>query len=116
MLTVYLDVIIGVLYAFGELRFSICWIYLYLCLHFYVNSIDLNAGYSLDDGLPKRMGQGDMSVFRDAVQDCLDYDTESAKKFLKSKQDKRSNDAEVEKFSGLRIRYVQLQFSRKILA
>ncbi|KAL2537777.1 minichromosome maintenance 10 [Forsythia ovata] len=68
------------------------------------HSSDLKTGYLSDDGLPKRMGQADMSVFRDAVQDCLDYDPESAKKSLKSKQDKRSNDAVVEKFSGLRIR------------
>lgn len=47
-----------------------------------------------------------MSVFRDAVQDCLDYDTEIAKKAAKSKHTKGSSDAEVEKFSGLRIRYV----------
>lgn len=68
------------------------------------HSPDLNGGYLSDDGLPNRMGQGDMSVFRDAVQDCLDYDPESAMKSLKSKQDKRPNDAEFEKFSGLRIR------------
>lgn len=47
-----------------------------------------------------------MSVFRTAVQDCLDYEPESTKKSIKSNQIKKSNDAEVEKFSGLRIRYV----------
>lgn len=47
-----------------------------------------------------------MSVFRDAVQDCLDYDTEIAKKAVKSKHTKGSSDPEVEKFSGLRIGYV----------
>lgn len=62
--------------------------------------------YLSDDGSPKRLGEADMSVFRDAVQDCLDYDTEIAKKAAKSKHTKGSSDAEVEKFSGLRIRYV----------
>nr|GMD90643.1 protein MCM10 homolog [Ipomoea batatas] len=62
--------------------------------------------YLSDDERPKRVGQTDMSVFRVAVQDCLDYDTETAKKALKSKSNlsKASNDSEVEKFSGLRIR------------
>ncbi|KAE9447371.1 hypothetical protein C3L33_20718, partial [Rhododendron williamsianum] len=45
-----------------------------------------------------------MSVFRTAVQDCLDYEPESTRKSIKSNQIKKSNDAEVEKFSGLRIR------------
>lgn len=66
------------------------------------------AGYLSDDGLPKRRGQTDMSVFRDAVQDCLDYDPEAANKAFKAKSKKISNDTtEVEKFSGLRIRYVK---------
>lgn len=51
-----------------------------------------------------------MSVFRDAVQDCLDYDTEIAKKAVKSKHTKGSSDPEAEKFSGLRIRYVLCDF------
>lgn len=65
------------------------------------------AGYLSDDGLPKRRGHADMSVFRDAVQDCLDYDPEAANKAFKAKGKKISDDTtEVEKFSGLRIRYV----------
>ncbi|XP_016539958.2 protein MCM10 homolog isoform X2 [Capsicum annuum] len=64
--------------------------------------------YLSDDGSPKRLGEADMSVFRDAVQDCLDYDTEIAKKTAKSKHTKGSSDAEVEKFSGLRIRNLLL--------
>ncbi|OIT33663.1 PREDICTED: protein MCM10 homolog [Nicotiana attenuata] len=60
--------------------------------------------YLSDDGSPKRSREADMSVFRDAVQDCLDYDTEIAKKAVKSKHTKGSSDLEVEKFSGLRIR------------
>ncbi|KAJ8572204.1 hypothetical protein K7X08_008715 [Anisodus acutangulus] len=60
--------------------------------------------YLSDDGSPKRLGKADMSVFRDAVEDCLDYDTEIAKKAVKSKHTKGSSFAEVEKFSGLRIR------------
>lgn len=62
--------------------------------------------YLSDDGSPKRLGEADMSVFRDAVQDCLDYDSEIAEKAVKSKHIKGSSEAGVEKFSGLRIRYV----------
>ncbi|XP_058190299.1 uncharacterized protein LOC131307683 isoform X2 [Rhododendron vialii] len=65
-----------------------------------------SPGYLSDDGSPKRVGQASMSVFRTAVQDCLDYEPESTKKSIKSNQIKKSNDAEVEKFSGLRIRNV----------
>ncbi|XP_019166085.1 PREDICTED: uncharacterized protein LOC109161952 isoform X2 [Ipomoea nil] len=52
--------------------------------------------YLSDDERPKRVGQTDMSVFR----------VERPKKALKSKPNisKASNDSEVEKFSGLRIR------------
>ncbi|GMY05448.1 protein MCM10 homolog [Fagus crenata] len=63
-----------------------------------------SPGYLSDDGLPKRTGQADMSVFRDAVQDCLDYEPEPAHKAGKLKGSKTSNAADVEKFSGLRIR------------
>ncbi|KAL3514994.1 hypothetical protein ACH5RR_021896 [Cinchona calisaya] len=67
-----------------------------------------SPGYLSDDGVPKRRGQADMSVFRDAVQDCLDYDVEAAKKALNSNNSKKKNSngdtSEVEKFSGLRIR------------
>ncbi|KAI8533179.1 hypothetical protein RHMOL_Rhmol11G0276900 [Rhododendron molle] len=63
-----------------------------------------SPGYLSDDGSPKRVGQASMSVFRTAVQDCLDYEPESTKKSIKSNQIKKSNDPEVEKFSGLRIR------------
>lgn len=44
-----------------------------------------------------------MSVFRDVVNDCLDYNPEDAKKSQKPKQGKNSNEIEVDKFSGLRI-------------
>lgn len=71
-----------------------------------VLSLYLLTDYLSDDGSPKRLGEADMSVFRDAVQDCLDYDTEIAKKAVKSKHTKGSSDPEVEKFSGLRIGYV----------
>lgn len=67
-----------------------------------------SPGYLSDDGVPKSRGHADMSVFRDAVQDCLDYDVQAAKKALKSNNSyKRNSDGdttEVEKFSGLRIR------------
>lgn len=54
--------------------------------------------------MPRRRGPADMSVFRDAVQDCLDYDHKSVQKNSKLKQISASNDSEIEKHSGLRIR------------
>ncbi|XAR72701.1 hypothetical protein NMG60_11019431 [Bertholletia excelsa] len=63
-----------------------------------------SPGYLSEDGSPRRMGPVDMSVFRNAVEDCLDYKPENADNALKSNTSKKSNDAEVEKFSGLRIR------------
>lgn len=54
--------------------------------------------------MPRRRGPADMSVFRDAVQDCLDYDHKSVQKTSKLKQISASNDSEIEKHSGLRIR------------
>lgn len=63
------------------------------------------SGYLSDeDELPRRRGPADMSVFRDAVQDCLDYDHKSVQKTSKLKQISASNDSEIEKHSGLRIR------------
>ncbi|WOH03836.1 hypothetical protein DCAR_0623236 [Daucus carota subsp. sativus] len=59
------------------------------------------SGYLSDDASPKRGGDVDMSVFRNAVQDCLDYEPETSKKEIKSKN---STNGSVEKFSGLRIR------------
>lgn len=58
------------------------------------------SAYLSDDGSPKR-GHVDMSVFRDAVEDCIDYEPETCKKAPKPKS---SNERNVEKFSGLRIR------------
>ncbi|KAJ9189566.1 hypothetical protein P3X46_000841 [Hevea brasiliensis] len=43
-------------------------------------------------------------MFRDAVQDCLDYEQKPAKKAEKLKQWRNSNEVNVEKYSGLRIR------------
>ncbi|XP_075508018.1 uncharacterized protein LOC142544876 [Primulina tabacum] len=63
-----------------------------------------SAGYSSENEIPKQMGKVDMSVFRDSVQDCIDYDPISVKKSIKMKQTVRSKDTGVEKFSGLRIR------------
>ncbi|KAK9070873.1 hypothetical protein SSX86_009441 [Deinandra increscens subsp. villosa] len=60
-------------------------------------------GYLSDDGSGRQRGQADMSVFRTAVEDCLDYEPETSKKNLKSNRVKGSNDVDVEKFSGLRI-------------
>ncbi|KAL8158819.1 hypothetical protein V2J09_000356 [Rumex salicifolius] len=63
------------------------------------------TGYLSDDEPPKRNRDADMSVFKDAVQECMDYDTEAAKKAFKSNSfNKSSNEPGVEKFSGLRIR------------
>ncbi|XP_011088602.1 protein MCM10 homolog [Sesamum indicum] len=62
------------------------------------------SGYLSDDGMPNRSGYVDMSVFREAVQDCLDYNPKERKeRHQKSEQGKRSSDIEVDKFSGLRI-------------
>ncbi|KAI7732088.1 hypothetical protein M8C21_029565 [Ambrosia artemisiifolia] len=61
------------------------------------------TGYLSDDGSGRQRGQADMSVFRTAVADCLDYDPETSKKNLKSNRGKSSSDVDVEKFSGLRI-------------
>ncbi|KAJ7967161.1 protein MCM10-like [Quillaja saponaria] len=63
-----------------------------------------SPGYLSDDGSPKTSVQTDMSVFRDAVQDCLDYETRPVEKPVKLNRAKNSNDTAVEKFSGLRIR------------
>lgn len=46
-----------------------------------------------------------MSAFKSAVEDCMDYDVEAAKKALKSNRLKNPTDLDVERFSGLRIRY-----------
>ncbi|KAL6517436.1 hypothetical protein OROMI_033137 [Orobanche minor] len=62
------------------------------------------SGYLSDDGMPKQTRHVDMSVFRDVVQDCLDYDSKSAVKSRRPEQGKSSNDIEVDKFSGLRIK------------
>lgn len=51
-----------------------------------------------------------MSVFRDAVQDCLDYEPTPVVKPGKLNRPKASNDPEVERFSGLRIRYISCFF------
>ncbi len=68
--------------------------------------MDICIGYLSDDEVPKRMGEVDMSVFKDAVEDCLDYDSISAKQSQKAKPVKSCKDIEVDKFSGLRIQYV----------
>ncbi|KAM7479446.1 hypothetical protein LguiA_027659 [Lonicera macranthoides] len=60
--------------------------------------------YLSDDGLPRRTGQADMSVFRSAVQDCLDNELDTSTNPRKPNHSKSSTDIEVEKFSGLRIR------------
>ncbi|KAL4585047.1 hypothetical protein LXL04_009660 [Taraxacum kok-saghyz] len=63
-----------------------------------------SPGYLSDDGSTRHRGHGDMSAFRTAVEDCLDYEPEPSKKPLKSKHSKSSSNVEVETFSGLKIR------------
>ncbi|EEF31558.1 conserved hypothetical protein [Ricinus communis] len=69
---------------------------------------NLNAnslGFLSDDESPRRRGQADLSVFRDAVQDCLNHhDLKPVGKAEKLKQSRKSNEAHIEKYSGLRIR------------
>lgn len=62
--------------------------------------------YLSDDGAQKRRAgrQVDMSVFKTAVEDCLDYDPKSVKKENISNRKNVNADPEIEKFSGLRIR------------
>ncbi|CAN1276547.1 Protein MCM10 homolog, partial [Linum perenne] len=60
-----------------------------------------------DDGSPRRRGKtADLSVFKDAVRDCLDYDVNKiVEKSRNSNQlSKKSSEVIVEKYSGLRIR------------
>ncbi|CAK9315317.1 unnamed protein product [Citrullus colocynthis] len=57
-----------------------------------------------DDESPRRAGPADMSIFRNAVKDCLDYDHIPTEKTGKTNRSKASNDVSIEKFSGLRMR------------
>ncbi|PWA86515.1 Zinc finger, Mcm10/DnaG-type [Artemisia annua] len=64
-------------------------------------------GYLSDDGSARPRGTADMSVFRTAVEDCLDYQPETSKnKNLKSTSSraKTTSNDHVEHFSGLKIR------------
>ena len=70
----------------------------------------LFTGYHSDDGSPRRKRQTDMSVFRNAVEDCLDFHPEPVKKAPNLKK----NEADVEKFSGLRIRWVYANSNSKL--
>ncbi|CAM8935290.1 unnamed protein product [Rhodiola kirilowii] len=49
-------------------------------------------------------GKADMSVFRNAVADCLDYEPQGVEKVQKAKKPGDCRSIEVEKFSGLRIK------------
>ncbi|XP_010265986.1 PREDICTED: protein MCM10 homolog [Nelumbo nucifera] len=63
------------------------------------------SGYISDDGSPKRKGcNADMSVFKNAVEDYLEDEPDILEKVPKLTKPKNLNDADVEKFSGLRIR------------
>lgn len=57
--------------------------------------------------MPKRREQVDMSVFRDAVEDCLDYKPEPPKGSGNINRSSAAAEPDVEKFSGLRIRWLR---------
>lgn len=62
-------------------------------------------GYLSDDGSARPRGKADMSVFRTAVEDCLDYQPETSKnKNVKSTSRSKTSNDPVEHFSGLKIR------------
>ncbi|KAK9677550.1 hypothetical protein RND81_11G151200 [Saponaria officinalis] len=66
-----------------------------------------SLAYQSDDDVEERRrrnGNVDLSAFKSAVEDCMDYDVDTAKKTLKSNSSKNKGDLDVEKFSGLRIR------------
>uniref|UniRef100_A0A803LGE1 Zinc finger Mcm10/DnaG-type domain-containing protein n=2 Tax=Chenopodium quinoa TaxID=63459 RepID=A0A803LGE1_CHEQI len=63
-----------------------------------------SLGYQSDDEVRRPSGNVDLSAFKTAVEDCMDYDVETATKAFKSNQSKKPTDLDVEKFSGLRIR------------
>ncbi|KAB2602403.1 MCM10-like protein [Pyrus ussuriensis x Pyrus communis] len=63
-----------------------------------------SPGYLSNDELRSQRGPADMSVFREAVEDCLDYQPKPVQKAGKLNRPNASTDPEVEKFSGLRIR------------
>jgi minichromosome maintenance protein 10 len=71
------------------------------------------SGYLSDDGSQRRAGEVDMSVLKNAVQYCLDYEPKPVQKAGKLKESKAYNDAEVEKFSGWRVRSVILFLSKE---
>lgn len=56
--------------------------------------------------MPKRREQVDMSVFRNAVEDCLDYKPEPTKGSGNLNPSRAAAEPDVEKFSGLRIRWL----------
>ncbi|GMI88070.1 minichromosome maintenance 10 [Hibiscus trionum] len=62
-----------------------------------------SPGYLSDDGSSRQRGKSDLSVFKNFVEDCLDYEPKPVERHAKSKPP-ASNDIQVEKFSGLRIR------------
>ncbi|KAJ4966162.1 hypothetical protein NE237_018011 [Protea cynaroides] len=64
----------------------------------------VESGYLSEDGSPKRVRKADMSVFRDSVGEYLKNETNIAEKASRLSKPKNSNDIDVEKFSGLRIR------------
>lgn len=66
--------------------------------------------YCSDEGSPTRKGNPDMSVFKEAVLDCLDYKPNPVEKTSKLNRTKPSNEDGVERFSGLRIRYIFVLF------
>ncbi|XP_074275669.1 uncharacterized protein LOC141599533 [Silene latifolia] len=69
------------------------------------SSRPVSLDYQSDDDERRRpSGNVDLSDFRSAVEDCMDYDVETATKALKSNHSKNTKGLDLEKFSGLRIR------------
>lgn len=58
----------------------------------------------------KQREKPDMSVFKDAVQDCLHYQPSNPNPKPKPNSKPLTDDAQLDKFSGLRIRYVPSPF------
>lgn len=63
-----------------------------------------NLGRCLSEESPRWREREDLSMFKDVVKVCLDYEQKPAKKAEKLKQSRNSNEVNVEKYSGLRIR------------
>lgn len=84
---------------------SFLYAFSFLCSLLIIMSII--AGYLSDDDSLNQREKSDMSVFKNAVQDCLPYDPPKPPKPTNKPV---TNDSQLEKFSGLRIRFHSLRF------